>query len=228
MTFVIAVAACALILIAAVTGLAMLALGREKPHGSHARGPLAQDDPGEADPFAEPDEADPDKSADEFIAELRGTGEPEPAPVLAAPVAGLEPPPPLDRREMSEIPARTAIGMALPLWEPPADRGTLSTIRDALRAWTPAPAVPQEPDPEPGPEPVCDPHGENTQQIFKRLVGGSWNVAAMADDIEKSVYGGVAPKISGDEQGDFAGTSLPGLPDEDWPVLAGGREAAAQ
>ena len=213
MTFIIAVAASTLILIAGVAGLAMLALSGEKPHGSHARGAgtrHAAPSQDEADPFTDPDEADPDKSADEFIAALHDDGEPE--PVLAAPVAA----PPLDRREVSAMPARAAAGMMLPAWEPPMGRGALESLRDALRAWTPAPAVPQEPEAEPEPEPVCDPHGENTQQIFQRLVGGSWNVAAMTDEIERSVYGGVAPKGS-----DFAGTSLTGLPDEDWPVLAG-------
>jgi hypothetical protein len=218
MTFVIAVAACAL-LIVLIAALATLALNREKPHGSHARGPQPQD---EDRPFADPDEkTDPDEAADEYIAELRGTREPwpEPAPVLAAPVAaGLEPPPPLDRRELSAMPARTAAGMTLPLWEPPADRGTLSTIRDALLAWTPAPVLPQEPEAEP--EPWCDPHGENTQQIFQRLVGGQWNPVQMADDIERSVYGSVAAK--------GRGVSMPGLPDGDTALPQPVHEAGAR
>jgi hypothetical protein len=212
MTFAVAVAACALLLVA-VIGLATLAVRGEKPHGSHARGG--------ADPFADPDEnTDPDQAADEYITEMRGT---EPEPVLAAPVAALEPPPPLDRRELAgaTLAARTAIGMTMPLWEPPVDRGTLESIRDALRAWTPAPAVPQEPGAEREPEPLCDPHGENTQQIFQRLVGG-WHPAAMADDIERSVYGSVAAK------GGFAGVSLPGLPDGDRDLPQPVHEAGAR
>jgi len=212
-TFAFAVAACAvLLLIVVIAALATLALNREKPHGSHARGV--------ADPFADPDEnTDPDQAADEYITEMRGTG---PDPVLAAPVAALEPAPPLDRRELSAMPARTAAGMTLPLWEPPADRGTLESIRDALRAWTPAPVIPQEPEAEPGPEPECDPHGENTQQIFQRLVGGQWNPAAMADDIERSVYGSVAAK------GGFTGVSMPGLPDGDRDLPQPVHEAGAR
>ena len=225
LTYIIAVAACAVLVIAAIVGLVAYALSGEKPHGSHARRPLdappaaapaAPAAPAEPDPFADPDDgADPDEAADRYITELRGTAEPEPAPVLAAPVAEpdpepepvpalpvaatLEPLPPLDRRERNSVAILT-----LPAWEPPADRGTLSTIRDALQAWNPAPAGTPEPEPETAPEPAYDPSGENTQQVFLRVVGGRWNPAAMAAEIEQSVCGDAATDDRSDERAEFA------------------------
>ena len=209
MTFIIAVAACALIIIACITGLAMYALSGEKPHGHHARRPGARD----AAPFADPADEDPDRAADEYIAALNA--EPEPAPVLAAPVPEMLEPLPfssLDRRE------RTVAIAALPAWEPPVDRGTLESIRDALRALPAAPVAAAEPEPEP--EPEYDPAGENTQQIFLRVVGGQWDPAAMAAEIEASVCGDIAPEDSGEEKADFAGVSVAGLPDDGWDLSA--------
>jgi hypothetical protein len=217
MTFIIAVAACSVLIIAAITGLAMYALSGEQPAGRHTRrqAPAAvpQD---QADPFAGPDDGqDPDEAADEYIAALNEP-EPEtrPEPVLAAPVtAPLEPLPPSPpaRREHAVIPDGGLQG-----WEPPVSRGTLESLRDALRAWNPAAGAPE---PEPAPEPPAQSAGADTQEIFLNLVGGIWDPAAMTAEIEASVYGDTAEDGS-EEKADFAGVSLAGLPDDGWDLSA--------
>lgn len=231
MTFTIAVAACALIIIAAITGLTALALSGEKPRGAHARRPVpaaAGTAQGKADPFAgEDDEQDPDEAADEYIAALNEpepvlsapVPEPEtgemPAPALTAPLpaaSALEPleplpPSPPARRTRPEAPVITA------RWEPPVSRGTLESLRDALRAWNPD-------APEPAPEPAPQSPGADTQEIFLNLVGGTWDPAAMADAIEASVYGDTAKDGSDENGADFAGVSVAGLPDDGWDLPA--------
>lgn len=169
-------------------------LGRQRDEGRHAvKGRRSHARTGKAGPGGEAAE----RAADEFIAALQ----PESAPVPAAPVPEpLEALPPLSQR------TRTAVITAP--WEPPVSRGDLSSVRDALRAWNPAPAVPQEPRPEPEAGP-----GDDTGEIFLRLVGGDWSPAEMVARIEADVYG--AAGSGGEEKAAFAGTSLPGLRDWD-------------
>ena len=174
--------------------------GYEPEHARQAepeRGPLdsttllaAPSLPGEDDPFADGrDEDDPE--GDRFIAALRG----EPAPVLPVPPAPpgaapvpfrvppfasppLEPLPPLDRRESSLLPLDA--GRPAKPWTPPADMDVLARFRDALAASNVA-SKPGEPAPVRA--------GDDTQEIFLNLVGGRWDPAGMADDIERRVYG---------------------------------------
>jgi hypothetical protein len=168
---------------------------------------LAAPVPGYPGPLEdERDEDDPE--GDRFIAALRG----EPAPVLPVPPAPpgaapvpfrvppfasppLEPLPPLDRRESSLLPLDA--GRPAKPWTPPANVDVIVRFRDALRAWAPdgpkAPEPPAEDVPPTRPEAVAEPApvraGDDTQEIFLNLVGGRWDPAGMADDIERRVYG---------------------------------------
>lgn len=232
MTWTIAVAACALIIIAAIVGITVLSLKEEQPHGRHARVP-----------FADPqDTAHPEQGADEYVAALRA--EPETALILTAPAAEtapLEPLPlsPLDRRE------RTVTLPALPSWEPPVDRGTLESVRDALRAWNPAGTAQEQDEPsaadltavardqeamltemverelEPDPEPEPDWLTTSAINAFApvlELGGVDDYLRRVFAPAEEAVRAVVAEHLGSDEKGDFAGASVAGL--RDWDLSA--------
>lgn len=199
---------------------------------------------------------------------------PEPPPVPPVPFLGslaaapvpfpvavpLEPLPPLDRREVSAMPARSAAGMNLPAWSGPAMTDTATGTRElleadrmagvlaALKAWTPQPAVPQEPaslaelvrsappapaEPPARPVPAADETGELAFAPVMELGDVDEFVRRTFAAADAGVAAVVAEVLgSGDGRPRFAGASLTGLPEGGWDwhaplLLPGGYRRAA-